>query len=144
MRGMERPMFSGAHVIVYSRAAEADRAFLRDHLGLASVDAGDGWLIFKLPPAEIAVHPIDGQPKHELYFMCDDLDETLAKLTGAGAEISAPIADQGWGLLAEIRLPSGSTLSLYEPKHPVAYDLPDVLPGAPPQRAWTTGSADAD
>jgi uncharacterized glyoxalase superfamily protein PhnB len=117
-------MFRGAHVIVYSRAAEADRAFLRDQLGLASVDAGDGWLIFKLPPAEIAVHPIDGQPKHELYFMCDDLDETLAKLTAAGAEISAPITDQGWGLLAEIRLPSGSTLSLYEPKHPVAYDLP--------------------
>ncbi len=116
-------MFSGAHIVVYSRAAEADREFLRDNLGLASVDAGDGWLIFKLPPAEIAVHPTDDQPKHELYFMCDDLDATLAKLTSAGAEISTPTSDQGWGLLAEVRLPSGSTLSLYEPKHPVAYSL---------------------
>jgi catechol 2,3-dioxygenase-like lactoylglutathione lyase family enzyme len=116
-------LFNGAHVILYSPAAEADRDFLRDHLGLANVDAGDGWLIFKLPPAEIAIHPTDGPPKHELYFMCDDIESTLAKLVAEGAEISAPVSDQGWGRLAEIRLPSGTTLSIYEPRHPVAHSL---------------------
>jgi hypothetical protein len=116
-------MFTGAHVIMYSRSAEADRAFLRDQLGLASVDAGEGWLIFKLPPAEIAVHPTEGEPKHEFYFMCDDLAETLASLTTAGAVISGPTSDEGWGLLAEVTLPSGSALALYEPRHPVAYNL---------------------
>jgi len=117
-------MFNGAHVIIYSRAAQADRDFLRDQLGLANVDAGDGWLIFKLPPAEIAVHPTDGEPMHEFYFMCDDLEATLEKLTAAGASTSKPVSDEGWGLLAEVSLPSGSTMSLYEPRHPVAYNLP--------------------
>jgi catechol 2,3-dioxygenase-like lactoylglutathione lyase family enzyme len=117
-------MFNGAHVITYSRDAEADRAFLRDQLGLASVDAGDGWLIFKLPPAEIAVHPTDGEAKHELYFMCENLQDALARLTAAGAEVAKSATDEGWGLLAEVRLPSGSKLALYEPRHPVAYDLP--------------------
>ena len=116
-------MFNGAHVILYSREAEADRAFLSEHLGLASVDAGDGWLIFKLPPAEIAIHPTDGEPKHELYFMCADLEVTLGKLTAAGAQTSRPASDEGWGVLAEVTLPSGSKLSLYEPRHPVAYNL---------------------
>ncbi len=116
-------MFNGAHVILYSQTAEADRDFLRDHLGLASVDAGDGWLIFKLPPAEVAVHPTDGPPKHELYFMCESIDETLAKLIEEGAEISQPVSDQGWGRLAEIKLPSGTRLSIYEPRHPVAHSL---------------------
>jgi hypothetical protein len=116
-------MFNGAHVILYSREAEADRTFLGEHLGLASVDAGDGWLIFKLPPAEIAIHPTDGEPKHELYFMCEDLESTLGKLTDAGAQISGTASDQGWGLLAEVRLPSGSKLALYQPRHPVAYNL---------------------
>jgi hypothetical protein len=78
-------MIDGAHVIVYSRDAEADRAFLRDILRSNSVDAGDGWLIFALPPAEIAVHPTDEQPRHELYLMCDDMDRTIAELSGRGA-----------------------------------------------------------
>jgi catechol 2,3-dioxygenase-like lactoylglutathione lyase family enzyme len=116
-------MFNGAHVIMYSRAADADRAFLRDQLGLASVDAGEGWLIFKLPPAEIAVHPTDDQPKHEFYFMCENLDATLARLRAAGAAVGKPPTDEGWGRLAEVGLPSGTTLSLYEPRHPVAYAL---------------------
>jgi len=90
-------MFKGAHVIIYSRDAKADRAFLRDGLGLANVDAGDGWLIFKLPPAEVAVHPTDGDTKHELYFMCDDIKKTLASLTAKAAEIAQPISDEGWG-----------------------------------------------
>ena len=116
-------MFNGAHVIMYSRDAEADRGFLRDHLGLSSVDAGDGWLIFKLPPAEIAVHPTDGQPKYEFYFLCQNIEETLGRLVAEGARISSPTSDEGWGHLAEITLPSGTPVALYEPTHPVAYDL---------------------
>ena len=117
-------MFSGAHVIIYSRSAEEDRAFLRDKLGLSNVDAGGGWLIFKLPPAEIAVHPTEGPEKHEFYFMCDDLEDTLRKLGTAGAKQSGSTSDEGWGLLAQVRLPSGTSLSLYEPRHPLAHALP--------------------
>jgi uncharacterized glyoxalase superfamily protein PhnB len=116
-------MFSGSHVILHSPSAEADRAFLRDQLHLASVDAGDGWLIFKLPPAEVAVHPTDGTPHHELYLMCDDLDATLAKLASAGVGISGPVADRDWGRLAQISLPSGTLLGIYQPRHPLAHDL---------------------
>ena len=86
-------MFNGAHVILYSRSAEADRPFLRDHLGFANVDAGTGWLIFRLPPAEIAVHPTDDEPRQELYFMCDEVDQALARLTAAGATISMAPTD---------------------------------------------------
>jgi len=116
-------MINGAHVILYSRDADADRAFIRDVLGFAGVDAGGGWLIFKLPPAEVAVHPTDGDPQHELYLMCDDIGTTLEELAAKGVEVVQPVRDEGWGLLASIRLPSGSELSLYEPRHPVAYDL---------------------
>jgi catechol 2,3-dioxygenase-like lactoylglutathione lyase family enzyme len=116
-------MFNGAHVILYSNNAEADRAFIRDTLGFAGVDAGDGWLIFKLPPAEIAVHPVEGDTKHELYLMCDNIENALAELAAKGVEISDPVSDEGWGVLASIRLPSGSDLSLYQPRHAVAYDL---------------------
>ena len=116
-------MFNGAHVILYSASPEEDRAFLRDVLGFANVDAGHGWLIFKLPPAEVAVHPAEGHPRHELYFMCADVEATLANLTTAGATVATQITDQRWGRLAEVRLPSGTHLGLYEPRHPVAYDL---------------------
>jgi len=116
-------MFNGAHVIAYSRAADADRTFFRDELGLASVDAGDGWLIFKLPPAEIAVHPTEGEPQYGFYFMCENLDASLERLRAAGAVVPEGPTDEGWGLLAEVRLPSGTQLSLYEPRHPVAYSL---------------------
>jgi catechol 2,3-dioxygenase-like lactoylglutathione lyase family enzyme len=116
-------MINGAHVIVYSRDADADRAFLRDALGFTGIDAGDGWLIFKLPPAEIAVHPADGETKHEFYLMCENIEGLLTELTSKGVEVSRPVSDEGWGLLATIRLPSGSDLALYEPRHPVAYDL---------------------
>ncbi|MFF9339987.1 MULTISPECIES: VOC family protein [unclassified Streptomyces] len=117
-------MFSGAHVILYTRDAEADRAFLRDVVGFPHVDAGRGWLVFRLPPAEIAVHPAEGEPKHEVYLMCEDLTRTLTALEDKGAEISRAITDQGWGLLAAVRLPSGTELPLYEPRHPTAIDLP--------------------
>ncbi|WP_282698017.1 extradiol dioxygenase [Streptomyces sp. CC208A] len=118
-------MFSGAHVILYTRDAEADRDFLKDVAGLPHVDAGRGWLIFRLPPAEIAVQPTEGEPKHEVYLMCEDLARTLTALEDKGAEISRAITDQGWGLLSAVRLPSGTELPLYEPRHPTAYDLPD-------------------
>ncbi|WP_033215971.1 VOC family protein [Streptomyces virginiae] len=116
-------MISGAHVILHSRNAEADRAFLRDVLDFAGVDAGGGRLIFKLPPAEVAVHPTDGPPRHELFLMCDDLDSQLAEFRARGVEITRPISEQRWGKLTAIRLPSGAELPLYEPLHPTAHSL---------------------
>ncbi|MFG2874528.1 VOC family protein [Streptomyces sp. NPDC048337] len=116
-------MLSGAHVILYSHNAEADRAFIRDVLGFAHVDAGHGWLIFKLPPAEVAVHPTDGAPKHEFYLMCDDLDAVLAQLAERGAELTGEVTEERWGRLTAVRLPSGSELPLYQPLHPIAHSL---------------------
>ncbi|WP_131736458.1 VOC family protein [Actinomadura roseirufa] len=116
-------MINGAHVILYSRDAAADRAFIRDVLGFRDVDAGKGWLVFKLPPAELAAHPTEGAPRHEFYLMCDDIQATLADLTARGVHVDVPVSDQGWGLLAAIRLPSGGELPIYEPHHPTAKDL---------------------
>ncbi len=116
-------MFNGAHVILYSTDAEADRAFIRDVLGFAGVDVGGGWLIFKLPPAEIAVHPTEEMGKQELYLMCDDIEKTLAELAARGVTVSHPVSEENWGLLASIRLPSGSDLSIYQPRHLTAHDL---------------------
>ena len=118
-------MINGAHVILYSRDADADRAFIRDVLGFPGVGAGAGWLIFKLPPAEIAVHPTDDSPRQEFYLMCEDINQTLQTVTAAGYKVSRPISEQPWGLLAAITLPSGADLPVYEPRHPVAYDLQD-------------------
>ena len=108
----------GAHVLLYSDNPEADRAFFRDTLNFPAVDAGGGWLIFALPPAELAVHPADGDARHELYLMCDSIDATLAELRDKGVEVAQGVTDQGWGLLATIRLPDGSEFPLYEPRHP--------------------------
>ena len=105
------------HAIVLSPEAEKVRAFFADVLGMPSVDAGGGWLIFALPPAEVAVHPADGEGRHELYLMCDDIHATLAELRGKGAEVARDAADQGWGLLAAIRLPDGSEFPIYQPRH---------------------------
>ena len=110
------PLVNGAHVIIGSEDVEADRAFLRDVVGLESVDAGEGWLIFALPPAEVAVHPGKGG-RHELYLMCDDLDATLAALEDRGAEVRPAIHEQRWGRLATLVLPGGGELSIYEPRH---------------------------
>jgi catechol 2,3-dioxygenase-like lactoylglutathione lyase family enzyme len=107
----------GAHVIVYTNDAEADRAFLRDALGFEGVDAGDGWLIFALPPAEIALHPSDPGGRHELYLMCDGLDATVRELHGKGVEVAREVSDQAWGRLTWIRLPGGGEIGLYEPRH---------------------------
>jgi catechol 2,3-dioxygenase-like lactoylglutathione lyase family enzyme len=115
-------VITGAHVIVYSRDADADRAFFRDVLEYPHVDAGGGWLIFKLPPAEVAVHPVDGAGSHELYLMCDDVNATVEQLAAKGVACS-PVNDQGWGLLTSVRLPGGGELGLYEPRHPKATEL---------------------
>jgi predicted enzyme related to lactoylglutathione lyase len=111
-------VITGLHAIVFSPEAEKVRAFFADVLRMPSVDAGGGWLIFALPPAELAVHPADGQSRHELYLMCDDIQVTLTELSGKGVEIAQEISDQGWGLLAAIRLPDGSELPIYQPRHP--------------------------
>ena len=115
-------MITGAHVIIYSSDADADRAFFRDVLDYPHVDAGGGWLIFKLPPSEVAVHPADGAPSHELYLMCDDIDATVEQLAAKGVRC-ASVRDQGWGRLTSIRLPGGGELGLYEPRHPKAIEL---------------------
>jgi catechol 2,3-dioxygenase-like lactoylglutathione lyase family enzyme len=114
-------MIIGAHAILYSADADADRAFLGELLGAKGVDAGGGWLIFPLPPAEVAVHPTAGPPAHELYLLCDDLDATLAELRERGVEIAQPISEEPWGRLSALRLPSGGELPIYEPRHPLAH-----------------------
>jgi predicted enzyme related to lactoylglutathione lyase len=110
-------MISGVHAIVFSTAAEAVRAFFRDTLGLPFVDAGEGWLIFALPPAELAVHPADTQ-RHEIYLLCDNLDATVAALEAKGVRLAQPITEQTWGRLTAIALPDGSEIGLYQPTHP--------------------------
>ena len=110
----------GAHVIVSSKDATADRVFLREVLGLSSVDAGHGWLIFALPPAEVAVHPAEDANSHELYFMCDDLKAELSALEKKGIHFSE-VQEARWGSITHIRLPGGGTVGLYQPKHPLAF-----------------------
>jgi len=109
-------VLTGAHAIIYSTDAEADRAFLRDVLGFPNVDAGDGWLIFALPPAEVAIHPGDENDRHELYLMTDDVEALVASLKGQGIAAS-PLADRGWGVLTQVTLPGGGTLGVYQPRH---------------------------
>jgi predicted enzyme related to lactoylglutathione lyase len=110
-------VINGVHAIVFSPEAEKVRAFFADVLGLSSVDAGGGWLIFALPPAELAVHPADGETRHQLYLMCDDIRATLAELRAKGVEVAQDVSDQGWGLVAAIRLPDGSEFPVYQPRH---------------------------
>jgi hypothetical protein len=116
-------MITGAHVIVYSQDAEADRRFFRDVLEFPSVDAGHEWLIFALPPAEAAFHPDDMNDKHELYFMCDDLTSTMALLQSKKVECG-PIHEERWGKVTTISLPGGGKIGLYQPKHPTALSRP--------------------
>ncbi len=111
-------MITGAHAIMFTKDADAVRAFLRDVLGLSSVDAGRGWPIFGLPPAELAVHPTDGETRDELYFIADDVHATVAELNDKGVKFTRPIEDAGWGLVTALELPDGRELALYEPRHP--------------------------
>lgn len=115
-------MIIGAHTIIYSKNAEADRAFLRDILGFKNVDSGGGWLIFKLPPAEIAIHPTDEEEFNEMYFMCDDLNMTIADLESKGI-LCAGIETEPWGMQTSIILPGGGSIGIYEPHHPLAIKL---------------------
>jgi catechol 2,3-dioxygenase-like lactoylglutathione lyase family enzyme len=110
-------MIFGAHLIVYSRDAAADRAFFRDILGFPSVDAGHDWLIFGLPPGELAVHPTDVDGADELYLMCDDLGAEIQTLGSKGVRCSE-VEEARWGSVTKIQLPGGGTVGLYEPKHP--------------------------
>ena len=115
-------MISGAHMIVYSKDAEADRAFFRDVLGFASVDAGHGWLIFAMPPAEAAFHPSDANDVHELYFMCEDLKAEMASLAEKGVR-SSDVQEARWGSITKIQLPGGGKVGLYQPRHPTAIGM---------------------
>jgi catechol 2,3-dioxygenase-like lactoylglutathione lyase family enzyme len=110
-------MISGAHVVVYSKNAEADRAFFRDVLGFKSVDAGNGWLIFALPPAEAAFHPAENNGVHQLYLMCDDLKSEIASLAKTNVKCSK-VQQERWGSITKVHLPGGGQIGLYQPKHP--------------------------
>ena len=111
-------MISGAHVIIFTKEAEDLRAFFRDVLGLSSADAGGGWPIFALPPAELAVHPSEDQAHLELYLMCDDVYATAGELQSKGVKFTRPITDAGWGLVTALERPDGREMALYEPRHP--------------------------
>ncbi|MCH5642746.1 MULTISPECIES: VOC family protein [unclassified Gordonia (in: high G+C Gram-positive bacteria)] len=113
---------SGAHIIVFSSDPDADREFFTDVLEYPHVDAGHGWLIFKLPPAELAVHPSDTSTAHELYLTCDDLEETTASLRARGVTLDEA-TDEPWGRLTGFVLPGGSKVGLYQPFHPRATEL---------------------
>ncbi len=120
-------MISGVHAIVFSPAPAEIRAFFRDVLALPSVDAGEGWPIFALPPAELAIHPAD-EHRQELYLMTDDLDATVEALQAKDIALARPISEQAWGRLTAIALPGGTELALYEPAHPSPIVRPDRSP----------------
>ena len=112
-------MITGVHALIFTPEAEKVRAFLRDVLGFASVDAGGGWLIFALPPAELGIHPAEAPPRQELYLMCDDIEATVRELAAKGVELARPVSDEGFGLVTAIKIPGGE-LAIYQPKHPTA------------------------
>jgi predicted enzyme related to lactoylglutathione lyase len=116
-----KPLISGAHVLIYSRDAEADRAFFRDVFGLDSIDSGGGWLIFALPPSELALHPTEEAEGHELYLLCDDIEATAKELERKGVLLTRPFGDERWGRVTRITLPGGGQIGLYQPKHPLAH-----------------------
>jgi hypothetical protein len=109
-------MIHGAHVIIYSKDAEADRAFFRDVLKYPFADAGHGWLIFALPPAEVAMHPAEENGAHELYLMCDDVKAFVAEMKSKSVACS-PVHEERWGSITKVTLPGGGTLGVYQPKH---------------------------
>jgi catechol 2,3-dioxygenase-like lactoylglutathione lyase family enzyme len=117
-------VITGVHALIYTNNPDATRAFFRDVLGFASVDAGDGWLIFALPPAELGIHPTEGEDRHELYLMCTDIEQTMADLSAKGVEFSGPLADAGFGRVAALRVPGAGELHIYQPRHPTAIEQP--------------------
>ena len=111
-------MISAVHTVIFSKDAEADRKFFKEVLKFDHVDVGGGWLIFALPPTELAVHPDQAGNKHEIYLMCESIEQFISQMQSSGVECS-DIQDEGWGLLTAITLPGGSELGVYEPKHEV-------------------------
>jgi catechol 2,3-dioxygenase-like lactoylglutathione lyase family enzyme len=109
-------MITGAHVVIYSTDADADRAFFRDVLGFSSVDAGGGWLIFALPESEAAFHPAETSGRHELFLMCDDAEKFVADMSEKGVACEET-KNVGWGILTKLTLPGGGTIGVYEPRH---------------------------
>lgn len=117
--GGRRIVITGVHALVFSKEADSVRGFFRDVLGRGEVDAGEGWAIFSLPPAELAVHPTDGPGMHQLYLMCDDVEKTIAELDAKGV-LCSPVEDQGWGLVTTVQLAGGDEIHVYQPRHPTA------------------------
>ena len=111
-------MITGVHAMIYAKDVERVRNFFRDVLEFPFVDAGRGWLIFALPPAEVAAHPADGEEFHELYLMCDDVEATVAKMKAKGVTFTQPVADRGWGLVTQFEVPGGGLMGMYQPRHP--------------------------
>ncbi len=116
-------MINGVHALFHAKDADKVRSFFKDTLELGSVDAGHGWLIFALPPAELAIHPTDDTPHHELYLMCDDVQATMKELKAKNVEFTGPVKEQRWGLVTAIKVPGGGEVGLYEPRHPTALSL---------------------
>lgn len=128
-------MIIGMHCLTYVREAAKARSFMKDVLGLSNIDAGDGWLIFALPPAEWGVHPMEpsessppGQPRTELHFMCDDVHKTVAELKGKGVNFTMEVADHGYGLVTTFEVPGAGQVGLYQPRHPLAISLNSAAP----------------
>jgi len=121
-------MIFGAHAVIFSKAPEEARLLLKKVLGSTSIDAGGGWLIFPLPPAEIAVHPTDGTPEHQLYLMCEDIEATITELRAKGITFTKAVRDERWGRITAIALPGGGELGLYQPRHPMAVVRPKAKP----------------
>jgi hypothetical protein len=124
-------MITGAHSIIYSKNPDADRDFFRDVLKLTKVDVGHGWLIFGLPPAEVAVHPGDKNDQHEFYLMCDDVEGLVAKMKKRKI-VCGPVQDQGWGILTRLTLPGGGKLGVYQPRHA----RPKPMEGPKPAKSY--------
>jgi catechol 2,3-dioxygenase-like lactoylglutathione lyase family enzyme len=116
-----KPLISGVHALIYSRDADADRAFFKDVLGLDAVDSGGGWLIFALPPSELAIHPSEDEDDHELYLLCDDLEATAGELERRRVPLTRPFEDEVWGRVTRLTLPGGGRIGLYQPKHALAH-----------------------
>jgi predicted enzyme related to lactoylglutathione lyase len=114
-------MITAVHNLLYSTDPAATRAFFRDVLGFRSVDAGDGWLIFALPPGELGIHPTEEHEAPAIYLMCDDVERTVAELKAKGVKTVRPVSDQGWGLVTALEVPGGIELGLYQPRHPTAF-----------------------
>ena len=116
-------MITAVHTLVYAQDADAARAFFRDVLGWPHVDAHDGWLIFKTGPSELGVHPTADAPSHEISLMCDDIEVTMAELAAKGAEFAGDVETQSYGRTVQLKVPGAGEIMLYQPRHPVAYDL---------------------